>query len=416
MSGSPPRSLKIILATLAATLAALPATAGARAVDDASPPIPGGLYEGQTERGAQVKIRVGTDGGDGTIGGRLAVRCGPGSAAFTTGDGTFDARRRNPRGKLLFAAAGRFAAVDRVVGEITRGAGRGRCAPAEFEAELTEPAGVRSKTVTYGPFHVHASAGGHGHGMNFFLANAERPCSNCYIVGMAPDLVYGDDSTANYDTGAMLHHAVLFNAAEPDATCLGTPLGNIGERFFAAGNERTTFTLPSGYGYRVSPGDTWRFLADLMNMSDQMQALHVRVTYFYVPAPAALEPVIPVWLDINNCGNSQYSIPAGHSDTHWDYEVPPALEGSFVAMGGHLHDDGVEINVTNDGEMLCNSRAGYGQNPAYMGHLESMSGCAGDPLARVEAGDTLRLHSIYDSAHAQHDVMGIVLGYLDPEP
>ena len=81
-------------------------------------------------------------------------------------------------------------------------------------------------------------------------------------------------------------------------------------------------------------------------------------------------------------------------------------------MGGHQHNDSVKIKATDGGKTLCTSRAGYGRNPSYMGNIESMSGCVGEPLGRIHAGDLIRLHSIYDTDHAQNDVMGIMLAYV----
>jgi len=45
--------------------------------------------------------------------------------------------------------------------------------------------------------------------------------------------------------------------------------------------------------------------------------------------------------------------------------------------------------------------------------VQSMSTCSGDPLARVKLGDTVRLHSEYQSTHPADDVMGIMLAYID---
>jgi len=45
----------------------------------------------------------------------------------------------------------------------------------------------------------------------------------------------------------------------------------------------------------------------------------------------------------------------------------------------------------------------------------SMSTCVGDPLAEpLHSGETVRLHSMYNSTHAADDVMGIMLGYINP--
>jgi Stress up-regulated Nod 19 len=394
---------------------AAPAAAHARALPDASSPLPGGSFRGKTELGKRLKIRVATNGPNGAIAGRLTVACAGARARFHTSDGSFVATRRNPRGDVVFRARGRFTSVERVQGRVTTVAGSGRCAPARFAAKLASSSGVHSKAITYGPYDVDPMGmmGGAMQTMSFWKSDVERPCSDCYLVAMVPDLVYRNGRAANFDTDAMLHHFVFFNAARTDPTCAGRPLGNIGERFFASGNERTIIALPRGYGYRVMPGDRWRLLADLMNMADRMQTYYVKVTFFYVKAPARLRSVTPLWLDINNCGNSEYSIPAGRSDTHWDYRVPASLAGKLVAMGGHQHDGGVRIKTTDAGRTICTSRAGYGRNPSYMGHIESMSGCLGTPLARIHAGDTLRLHSIYNSRTAQDDVMGIMLAYVD---
>jgi hypothetical protein len=43
-----------------------------------------------------------------------------------------------------------------------------------------------------------------------------------------------------------------------------------------------------------------------------------------------------------------------------------------------------------------------------------MSTCTGNPLARVQRGEIVRLHSMYQSAHAANDVMGIMLAYIHP--
>jgi hypothetical protein len=43
-----------------------------------------------------------------------------------------------------------------------------------------------------------------------------------------------------------------------------------------------------------------------------------------------------------------------------------------------------------------------------------MSTCTGDPVATLGYGDVVRLHSEYNSTHAADDVMGIMLGYVNP--
>jgi hypothetical protein len=147
---------------------------------------------------------------------------------------------------------------------------------------------------------------------------------------------------------------------------------------------------------------------------DQAQQFYVQVRFYYVQTPPPIEPVKPVWLDIDNCGDSEYTIPAGPSDTHRDFTVPASLAGNVVAVGGHLHNDGRKISATNEttGGTICTSRASYGSHGTEV-MLDGMGTCARDPLAHISAGDVIRLHSEYNSPTVQSDVMGIMLGYVD---
>jgi Stress up-regulated Nod 19 len=121
----------------------------------------------------------------------------------------------------------------------------------------------------------------------------------------------------------------------------------------------------------------------------------------------------PVWLDLDPCGDSEYSIPAGPSDTHWDWTVN--VPGKVVAMIGHLHGHGIAIEATNEsqgGKLIYRSDATLDPDDAHS--VVAMSTCVGDPVAVVKQGRIVRLHSVYDSPQAADDVMGIMLGYIHP--
>jgi hypothetical protein len=173
--------------------------------------------------------------------------------------------------------------------------------------------------------------------------------------------------------------------------------------------------LPAGYGYRVGAADKWNMLVELMNMSMRTQNVQVQVTYYYLPTSAKVRPVTPMWLDENNCRNSEYAIPAGRSNKVWNYKVPATGAGDVVAIGGHVHDYGTHISLTDttSGRLICNSRAAYGQIPAYKKNIDYMSGCVGSPLAVIRPGDMLRLDSYYNSPVAENDVMGIMAAWVD---
>jgi hypothetical protein len=275
-------------------------------------------------------------------------------------------------------------------------------------------AATQVKVVRYGPFTIPAATdAGPGKVNNKLRFAVTRPCSDCYVTSFTPDLVYPDGSRATLATGVMLHHFVMTSQFRNDATCGGTWLGLAGERFFASGNERTLVQFPEGYGYRVRWYDSWNLLVDLMNHTSESKTVYVKLTYTYRPSWESVKRVKPVWLDIDQCRDSEYTIPSGFSDTHWDWNVN--VPGRIVTMIGHLHGHGVAVEATNEsrgGSLICRSEAEL--DPTDVHSVLSMSTCTGDPLAVLKQGEGVRLHSMYQSSHPADDVMGIMLGYVHP--
>jgi hypothetical protein len=271
-----------------------------------------------------------------------------------------------------------------------------------------------TKVVRYGPFALPAAADpAAGSTLSQLKFAVSRPCVDCHITSFTPDLVYGDGTRATMANGAMLHHFVLTSQFRSDATCSGSWLGLAGERFFASGNERTAISFPAGHGYRVRWYDSWNLLVDLMNHTTAPKTVYVKVTYTYRPAWESVQRLKPVWLDIDQCGDSEYSIPAGFSDTHWDWNAN--VPGKVMAAIGHLHGHGVAIEATNEsraGASICKSVATLDPNDVHS--VMSMSTCTGNPLAAIGQGDIVRLHSMYQSSHPADDVMGIMLLYVKP--
>ncbi len=293
----------------------------------------------------------------------------------------------------------------------------------------TAPARGRTTKLSYGPFllppappgspvagrQVVRAPIGEGH-LELLLNDVPKPCSDCFLTSLRPDLVYPDGGSANLDTGVMLHHAVWFQAGQPDVTCgPGTVVGRVGQRFFASGNERTGGTLMPGFGYYVD-GSSWALLVELMNHTSTLKTVSLTLEATWLPNTPDMKPVTPIWLDVDNCRDSQYSAPAGPSRTQWRWTS--TRTGRFVSAGGHLHDGGIKAvlaNLTRE-QTLCTSVAGYGRNPAYQGSIESMSTCNWDAIGTVRAGEVLALDSYYHLPAPRDDVMGIMLAYLYETP
>lgn len=281
--------------------------------------------------------------------------------------------------------------------------------------------GATETTVRMGPIvaQPHSGDGGgeHSHGTHTTVAGPWLPpCANCYVTSVKPDLTYADGSSANYDTGVMLHHAVLFDRSKQDVTCGDSDsfYELTGRRIFASGNERTGGKLPDGYGVKLDAVPMTWGVVELMNMKPEPQAVFVEATVTHVPADTkGMEEVTPIWLDAANCtGDSQHSVPAGESTTTWRWQS--TISGTIMAAGGHLHDGGRSLALSNvsTGQHMCTSEAGYGTDPSYMGHIESMTLCSGR-LGTVRRGEVLQLDSVYQMDHAADDVMTIMIAYVD---
>ncbi len=335
---------------------------------------------------------------------------------------------------LPLQTGAQLTAIEKAVASIAQPSGlvpeRARPAPAKVseQARSSQASSSRSSQSTapsptvasfrYGPIPVPPAMGGYPGraaggapvGVPPFLA---MPCTNCYITGTTIDLVYEDGRSANLDTGIMLHHLVLAQRGRPDATCAAsTPIGRLGERFFAAGNERTSGSLPAGFGYHFGEGPL-ASVFDIMNHGGTPKTVYVAGTVSYLPdSTPGINPVRPVWLDENNCSTSEYGVPAGASNQVWRWTS--TITGRVLTAGGHVHDGGIKTVLSNEstGRHLCTSYAGYGSKPQYMGSVESMSTCSWDRLGTVRAREVLALDTYYDVPEARSDVMGIMIAYI----
>jgi len=307
---------------------------------------------------------------------------------------------------------------------------------AVFAFSATSGAAIVTTTMEYGPWTIPAGGGDpHDHDSmgqipNEIRWNVARPCTNCDLIAADPELVYTDGREANLNTGPMLHHALVAasGGGKSDLMCSGTTVGFLGERFFAAGNERTAVDISSlPYGYAVTSSEQWNLVVDLMNWATTSKTvkLRVRVTYATGTDASSRTDVRPMWIDADGCSTDSYiNVPnTGLTDTHRDVRAP--ITGNIIGAAGHIHDHGVNVELTNRsaGEaLICNSVARYGETEGYRtpdgrSHVSSMNLCLGDPLARVSRGNSLRLHTIYNvpSTHeALTDAMGIMVAYIDP--
>ncbi len=285
-----------------------------------------------------------------------------------------------------------------------------------------------------------------------------KPCEDCYITSIKPNLVLEDGTTGNFDNGLMLHHVVNMNFSRPDITCRpnifsGQQIKRLGgltggnERFFASGNERTYSTITDGHGYYVGDGDDWGLVYHVMNMAPEARDVYFEYEFTWVDADAeSRDRVRPMWIDIDQCGDSEVEVPPGYSDITWAWQADRSHE--ITDIGGHVHNYGISIAWRNEttGENACTSVAGYGPNSPYapvgpglgtdaahpsgfntvtsdplglgsfQGNISDMTTChGGNDGPDVDRGDQMMTHTQIHRPDATDHDMGIMVGYLDED-
>jgi hypothetical protein len=306
---------------------------------------------------------------------------------------------------------------------------------AVFAFSATAAATITSTTIDYGPWTIPAGGGDpHDHETMGAIVNdidfgVTKPCTNCDIIAIDPELIYSEGREANLNTGPMLHHFVFAadGNGKDDLLCERDTVGLLGERFFASGNERTPIDVSAiDYGYNVaSSGETWNMVTDLMNWETTSKRVEIRVRFTYATGSDATsrDNITPMWLDADGCStDSLITVPEGFSDTHRDIRSP--ISGNVIAAAGHIHDHGVNVELTNNSRseaLICNSVARFGETEGYRtpdgrSHVSSMSTCIRDPVASISSGNTLRLHTIYEvpaGHHGLEEMMGIMIAWVD---
>ena len=187
-----------------------------------------------------------------------------------------------------------------------------------------------------------------------------KPQVDGYITRMRPDLIYMNGTVPRVDV-VHLHHGVWVNLSRQNAT------NNLPELFFAAGEEKTIFQLPKGYGYRYEASDNWLFNHMIHNLTPT--ATQVKMVYEIdfipdsSPAAAKMKPARPIWMDVesgkiypvfnvmkNSGKNNLFTYPnddpnAYPAGTRQRNAWTADRDGVLLATAGHLHPGGLHTDL-----------------------------------------------------------------------
>jgi plastocyanin len=295
-------------------------------------------------------------------------------------------------------------------------------------ADASFPPGTQHLHFEFGPVDVQPGQ----NSIEFSKGQIPKPDADGWILRIAANLRREDGSVPPVDV-IHLHHGVWLNASRPDSTFPSFP-----ERFFAAGEEKTTTEFPPGYGYAFHTKDRWVLNYMLHNLTSDPEKLWLTYDLDFLPAsdPAAASIVgtRPVWLDVQNgSGYPVFDVIKGtgtdgtftYPDQATDpYEGGPAknvwtvdTDGVLVGTGGHLHPGGLHddlwLDRTGQTAHLFRSDAKYFEPAGAVSWDVAMTVTNPDWLVAVHKGDTLRISTTYDSARASwYESMGIMVVWM----
>lgn len=233
-----------------------------------------------------------------------------------------------------------------------------------------------------------------------------------WLVTYDPSLV---DAAGAALPGGLLHHAGLWNAARSDFLC-----PNKEEHIFGAGSELAAWPQVPGYGYPVQQGTKVRvsvMFANATPVSYSDAYFELRIAYRTSASGATpLKNVYPMWMNVEECGDSSYTLEPGKSTTAARFTV--RYPGALLAVGGHLHDYGRDLLLQD--LTFMDTVADLVPQTDSAGHLLSIPSTSFIDRGgyRLEQGQTLKLTAVYNNPTGRYlpdAAMGIAVGYFLPD-
>jgi plastocyanin len=314
---------------------------------------------------------------------------------------------------------------------------------------------IQYHTYKAGPYLVRPGA-------NLILIDKKelpKPKVPGYVTSIAPNLKYA--KAGGKCCGAIprvdvihLHHGVwLSNGKAGSGT--GNAYGGL-YPFFAAGEEKTTFQQPRGYGYPVEPSDHWLLNYMIHDLTPQARKVFVTYRVGFVPAASRagrhMTASHPIWMDVQSGSlypvfdvkrhsgkNGKFIYPLEANDPYHGGRIKnewtAPTNGVLLGTGGHVHPGGLwdQLDITRPGVKphyrksgprhgltpgsvrLYRSRAHYWDPRGPISWDMAMKVTNADWRAKIKAGDKLSINAAYETKRASwYESMGIMVTYWVP--
>jgi hypothetical protein len=278
------------------------------------------------------------------------------------------------------------------------------------------PAGAQVLKYKFGPMKIKP-----GQNIIDIDLQKERPNVNGWIVGFRPGLVDAKTGKNPPVTEVHLHHAVWLVDFAPT---------------FAAGEEKTNFNAPAGYGWRYTTKQVWVINHMIHDLVAQDHEVYITYTLYFIPdtAPqaASVHEIKTQWMDVEGVKpypvfnavkgtgtKGRFTFPDQAKNAYPDRPNNPRnvwvadRDATLVSAFGHLHPGGLwtDLDLTRDGRTvrLFRSRANYYEPSGATSWDVAMSATGAGWRVHIKKGDILSTNATYDTSKASwYEVMGIM--------
>jgi plastocyanin len=276
--------------------------------------------------------------------------------------------------------------------------------------------GVRHLHYEYGPIDI-------APGQNNIEVhlNRNKPTVPGFITRFEPNLVYSGGRKVPRVDVIHLHHGVWLINGYPT---------------FAAGEEKTIFQLPRGYGYHYDPSDRWLMNYMIHNLTPKPTKVSITYDIDFVPdstaAAKSLTRAKPLWMDVSGLRaypvfdalkgqgkNGKFTFPdqarpSQQKDVGGAHEFTAPSDMTLLNTAGHLHPGGLytDLKITRGSRTkeLFHSQAKYFEPAGAVSWDVSMTATKPSWRIAVKQGDRLNVSATYDTRRASwYESMGIMV-------
>ena len=277
-------------------------------------------------------------------------------------------------------------------------------------------AGTQHLHFEYGPIDIMP-------GQNNIEAHLNRmkPKIPGFITRFKPNLVYSGTKKVPRVDVIHLHHGVWLMNGYPT---------------MAAGEEKTTFQMPRGYGYHYSPSDGWIMNYMIHNLLPTPTRVSITYDIDFVPdgtaAASRLTRAYPLWMDVSGLRaypvfdalkgqgkKGKFTFPdqanaSQQQDIGGAHEYTANQDMTLLGTAGHLHPGGLytDLKTTRGSKTkeLFRSDAKYFEPAGAVSWDVSMTATKGSWKVAVKKGDRLNVSATYDTKKASwYESMGIMV-------